>query len=193
MLLLSSLMVVTCQNTVYSALFLILSFISASGLLFLLECEFISLLFIVIYVGAIAVLFLFVVMMVDIKTINVRKDYVKYFPFASIVLLILFVEISYIILDTFQFNPYIENQFFQSYSYVNWFNKIDSILENQAVGQVFYTEYVLQFLISGNILLLSIIGAVVLTLNKSATLNSVKKQSKFKQLTRVSKTALYLG
>ena len=73
-LILSSLMVIVVQNAVHSVLFLVLSFISSASLLFLLECEFVALLFIMIYVGAIAVLFLFVVMMLDVKTLTVKKD-----------------------------------------------------------------------------------------------------------------------
>ena len=79
----SSVMVITVRNPVHAVLFLILTFISSAGLLFLLEVEFISLIFIVVYVGAIAVLFLFVVMMMDIKITEVNKNYLKYFPIGS--------------------------------------------------------------------------------------------------------------
>jgi NADH-quinone oxidoreductase subunit J len=183
-------MAVVVQNTIYSVLFLVVSFISAAGLLFLLECEFISLLFIVIYVGAIAVLFLFVVMMLDIKTINSRKNYLKYFPFASILGLILFIELVYIIFDTFESNPYIYNEFLQSNIYINWFDKVDAISENEAVGQVLYTEYIFQFLIAGNILLLAVIGVVVLTLNMRVDVSFEKKQRDFRQLSRTYKNVL---
>merc|ERR1711862_338747 len=119
-LLLSSFMVVVVENTVYSVLFLVLSFISSSGLLFLLECDFISFLFIVVYVGAIAVLFLFVVMMLDVKTIIIKKNYIKYFPFASVIGFVLFVEIVYIIFDMFTSNPYIGcSESFQFNKYIN--------------------------------------------------------------------------
>jgi NADH-quinone oxidoreductase subunit J len=189
LLLLSSFMVVVVQNTVYSVLFLVLSFISAAGLLFLLECDFMSFLFIIVYVGAIAVLFLFVVIMLDVKTVSTRKNYLKYFPFASVIGFVLFVEIIYIIFDTFQSNPYIEDSFFKLNHYINWYDKIDAISENEAVGQVLYTEYVFQFLIAGNILLLSVIGAVVLTLNRRSGYLA-KKQMDFRQLSRVSRNVL---
>lgn len=187
-LLLSSFMVVVVQNTLYSVLFLVLSFISSAGLLFLLECDFIPFLFILVYVGAIAVLFLFVVMMLDIKSINIRKRYLKYFPFASVVGLVLFIEIIFIIFDTFHSNPYITSDFFKYNSYINWFDKVDAIYENEAVGQVLYTDYVFQFLIAGNILLLSILGSVSLTLNTKYKLD--KKQKKFRQLSRNYKNVL---
>lgn len=80
----SSLMTVFSQNSIYSVLFLVLSFVSSSSILFLLECEYVSLIFIIIYVGAIAVLFLFVVMMLDIKTISLVKDSLKYFPLEAL-------------------------------------------------------------------------------------------------------------
>ena len=177
-------MVIVVENMVYSVLFLVLSFISASGLLFLLECDFIAFLFVIVYVGAIAVLFLFVVMMIDVKTIRIRKNYLKYFPFAGIIGLVLFIEVVYVILDSFQSNPYIGSDFFQSNNYTNWFDKIDAIAENEAVGQVLYTEYVFQFLIVGNILLLAVIGSVVLTLNRRSVGLS-KRQRDFRQLSRV--------
>jgi len=187
-LLFSALMVVIVQNTIYSVLFLVVSFISSAGLLFLLESDFISFLFIIVYVGAIAVLFLFVVMMLDVKTLNSKKNYLKYFPFASIIGIVLLIEISMLILDVFDKNPYLRVGFFDQGSYINWFDKIDSIAENEAVGQVLYTDYVFQFLIAGNILLLSVIGSVVLTVNTRSTSN--KKQSDFKQLSRTCKNSL---
>ena len=149
-----------------------------------------SLLFIIVYVGAIAVLFLFVVMMLDLKTINIRKNYFRYFPFASILGLMLFIEIGYIIFDTFPLNPYIYNEVLKSNSYVNWYDKVDMISENEVVGQVLYTEYVLQFLIAGNILLLVVIGSVVLTLNTRSKIIIEKKQSDFRQLSRSYKSVL---
>ena len=193
-LLLSSFMVVVVENTVHSVLFLVLSFISASGLLFLLECDFISFLFIVVYVGAIAVLFLFVVMMLDLKTVVIKKNYIKYFPFASIIGFVLFIEIVYIIFDMFPFNPYIDcSESFQFNTYINWYDKIDSILENEAIGQVLYTNYVFQFLIAGNILLLSVIGAVVLTLNMRSSVSLEKKQNSYNQVSRDFNNAVFFS
>lgn len=106
-LLLSSLMIILSQNSIHSVLFLVLSFVSSSSILFLLECEYISLIFIIIYVGAIAVLFLFVVMMLDIKTIHLVKDSLKYFPFGSLLGIVFLFEILIAIPSTFEFvNPY---------------------------------------------------------------------------------------
>ena len=185
-LLISSFMVITVQNSVYSVLFLVLSFISSASLLFLLECEFIALLFIMIYVGAIAVLFLFVVMMLDTKVTSISRDILKYFPFGSFIGLIFLSEIFLFINEKFKNNPYLDS-FLLNY-YTNWFDNVDSLIEIETIGQILYTHYVLQFLIAGNILLLSVIGAVALTIN---TKNSYKKQIIFKQLSRNYKNVLF--
>nr|QVX31329.1 NADH dehydrogenase subunit 6 [Attheya longicornis] len=189
-LLLSALMVVVSRNSIYSVLFLVLSFISASSLLFLLESEFISLLFIIIYVGAIAVLFLFVVMMLDIKILNYSKDTLKYFPVGSFIGLVFLIEMFLGIYTNFKSNPYTES--FLSNYHINWFDKIDSLTEIEAVGKILYTYYVLQFLIAGIILLLSVIGAVVLALNISSQSNKNKKQLVFKQVARTYKNSLFV-
>jgi len=174
-------MVITVQNSIYSVLFLVLSFVSATIILFLLECEFIALLFIIIYVGAIAVLFLFVVMMLNIKAINLTKDTVKYFPFGSFIGAVFLIEIILIVFKNFEANPYHQN-FFLFNSYQNWYNKLDSLTEVEIIGQIIYTHYVLQFLIAGLILFLAVIGAVVLTMNFSH--KKSKNQMSFKQLSR---------
>ena len=106
-LLTSSLMIILSQNSMYSVLFLVLSFVSSSSIIFLLECEYISLIFIIVYVGAIAVLFLFVVMMLDIKTVYLAKDALKYFPFGSFLGAVFLLEIITAVPSTFEsMNPY---------------------------------------------------------------------------------------
>ena len=188
-MILSSLAVILVKNAVYSVLFLILSFVSASVLLFLLECEFISLIFITIYVGAIAVLFLFVVMMLDIKTLQFNKDSFKYFPFASLLGVMFLVEVSFALSNVFISNSYTVSPF--DNFYVNWYDKLDSFTEIVSVGQVVYTQYVLQFLIAGNVLLLATIAAVVLTI--SVNKNTNKNQLIYKQLSRNYKNVLVLS
>ena len=186
-LLLSSFMVVTSQNSIYSILFLVLSFLSSSSILFLLKCEFISLIFILIYVGAIAILFLFVIMMLDLKDYNLKKDSLKYFPFGLIIGTIFFLEIVLVIEDTFTSNPY-DNLIITNF-YVNWYNKLDTFTEINAIGQVVYTKFVLQFLVAGNVLLLATLAAVVLTVNTKSKVN-YKNQIIFKQLSRNYKNVL---
>lgn len=187
LLLLSSLFVITSQNAIFSVLFLVLSFLSASSLLFLLKCEFLSLIFILIYVGAIAILFLFVVMMLDLKTLNNKKDSIKYLPFGFIIGTVFLTEILLVIKETFKVNPYKSDLLYNFY--VNWYDKIDSVSEIQVLGQILYTQYVLQFLIAGNVLLLATVAAVVLTLN-TGNEKKTKTQVIFKQLSRNYKNVL---
>jgi NADH-quinone oxidoreductase subunit J len=103
-------MIILSQNSIYSVLFLVLSFVSSSTILLLLECEYMSLIFIIIYVGAIAVLFLFVVMMLDIKAVYLTKDSLKYFPFGSFLGLVFLIELLIAISSTFEpINPYFDS------------------------------------------------------------------------------------
>jgi NADH-quinone oxidoreductase subunit J len=179
-LLFSALMVVVVQNSIYSVLFLVCSFISAASLLFILECEFIALLFIIIYVGAIAVLFLFVVMMLDIKTVNLTKNTIKYFPFGSFISIIFLFEILAIILKNFKSNPY-QKEFLVNF-YCNWYEKLDALTEIEAIGQVLYTHYVLQFLVAGYILFLAVVGSIVLTISPPS--RKAKSQIIYRQISR---------
>jgi len=186
-LLTSSLMIILSQNSIYSVLFLVLSFVSSSSILFLLECEYISLIFIIIYVGAIAVLFLFVVMMLDIKTIYLTKDSLKYFPFGSFLGFVFLIEILIVVPNIFDSaNPYTTN--FLSNYHSDWFNKLDYFTEIVSIGHLLYTDYVIQFLLSGNILLLATIGPVTLVLVRS--IESTKTQVTFKQLSRTYSSVL---
>ena len=185
-LLFSSLMVITAQNSIYSVLFLVLSFISSASLLFMLECEFIALLFVIVYVGAIAVLFLFVVMMLDVKTANVTKDSIKYFPFGGFIGIVFLIEILSIISKNFKANPYQESFLYNEYQ--NWFDMLGSLTEIETLGQILYTHYVLQFLIAGFILFLAVIGAVLLTINLSKQKSNSQVISK--QLSRMYKNSI---
>jgi len=180
MLLFSSLMIIVVKNAIYSILFLVLSFVMATGLLFLLESEFMSLIFIVIYVGAIAVLFLFVIMMLNIKVTNSVKDLLKYFPIGNFLKFIFLIEILLIIFESFNTNPYKNNFLFNFYT--NWFEKVDSISDIESLGQILYTYYVPQFLIAGIILLIAVIGSVILTLSHKNI--EVKNQDTFRQVSR---------
>lgn len=180
-LLVSSLMVILSQNSIYSVLFLVLSFVSSSSLLFLLECEYISLIFIIIYVGAIAVLFLFVVMMLDIKTIYLAKDSLKYFPFGSFLGIVFLVEVLTLIPSIFEPINFYDSSFLSN-NYSDWYNKLDYFTEIISIGHLLYTDYIIQFLLSGNILLLATIGPVALVLVRFT--QTTKKQIIFKQLSR---------
>lgn len=188
-LVISSIMIILSQNSVYSVLFLVLSFISSSSILFLIECEFISLLFIIIYVGAIAILFLFVVMMLDIKTIYVTKDSLKYFPFGSFLGFIFLLEILTVVSNIFELtNPYNTSSLLNLY--VNWTHKLDYVNEIISIGQILYIDYIIQFLLSGNVLLLATIGPVTLVLTRFV--DNTKTQVIFKQLSRTYRSVLFI-
>ena len=178
-LLVSSIMVISVQNSVYSVLFLVLSFASAASLLVLFECEFIALMFIIVYVGAIAVLFLFVVMMLDTKIATSSKDSFKYFPVGFLIGAVFLLEICLILKESFVDNSYSSEFFFNFYC--NWLDKTDSFTEIETIGQIMYNKYVFQFLIAGNILLLATLSVVVLTIK---THTKSKTQIIFKQIAR---------
>jgi len=181
----STTMVITVKNPVHSVLFLILTFISAAGLLFLLEVEFISLIFIVVYVGAIAVLFLFVVMMLDIKITDLTKFFFKYFPIGSFLGLAFLVEILLILVELLEVN----SLFSESYSYLNWSEKIDYLTNIETLGQILYTSLFPYFLVAGIILLVAMLGAVVLTLTFS---KNYRNQSVSQQASRSFSKSLFM-
>ena len=195
----SSGMVISVKNPVHSVLFLILVFLNASGLLFLLEVEFFSLMFIVVYVGAIAVLFLFVVMMLDIKITDSNKssNRFKYFPVASLLGLILFSEIISVIIRNFESNPLFHDRerALKAWSgshiiglesdkgnpfviYEEDLYGLVSLNDIEVLGQILYTYCFIYFLIAGIILLVAMIGAIVLTLkfNKTSKVQTISKQ-----------------
>jgi NADH-quinone oxidoreductase subunit J len=182
-LILSALMVILSKHPVFSLLFLVGCFLFSSFLLFILECEFLGLLFIVIYVGAIAVLFLFAIMMLESKSIHLSRNIMKYVPvgffFVLFLLLPLLNEISS------QFNNNITINSFYLNKYQNWYDLVDSITDVEVLGQVLYSYFVLHFLIAGFILLLVLVGVVYLT--NTFNNDRVLEQSAFKQLSRNSK------
>lgn len=179
----SAFMVIISKHPVFSLLFLVSSFLFSSFLLFLLECEFLALLFIIVYVGAIAVLFLFAVMMLESKLSNLSKNVIKYLPIGIIIAFITFLcffdEINK------DFNISESNDIYINY-YQNWYDLIDSTNDVEVYGQILYSYFVLQFLIVGLILLLILIGVVYLT-NTYKLDEKTLDQVAFKQLARSSK------
>ena len=167
---LSALMVVSAKNPVHSVLFLILSFVNTSALFVLLGAEFLAMILIVVYVGAVAVLFLFVVMMLDINFVKLREGFLQYLPFGSLLGIVLLIELGILFLS----NNFMNN------SYNNYSNlpKFTDIENTKVLGSILYTEYFYLFQISGLILLVAMIGSIVLTLRERS---GVKKQSIFNQ------------
>ena len=159
-----SLAVIFTKSTIHSIIYLVLSFLTCSVFLFMLECEFFALLFLIIYVGAIAVLFLFVIMMLDLKILpRNNSTNLKYTMFGIFVGLNFIYFVDQTFNDYYESNPY-DGVVLISNIYTNFFNEDDSS-EIVVIGQILYTQYVLQFLIAGVLLTLAVIGVCVLTLN----------------------------
>ena len=174
-LVISANMVVLSNHAVFSLLFLVLCFIFSSFLLFFLECEFLALIFVVVYVGGIAVLFLFAVMMLNSKKINLSRNSMKYLSPGLLMGLSLLVPMFY----EASFHSYNENQKAGLCNNFSWYELIDIIFDIEIYGQVLYLYFVLQLLVAGLILLLVIIGIVYFTNiydNKQIVHQSVFKQ-----------------
>ena len=182
----SAIMVISARNPVHSVLFLILVFCNSAGLLILLEAEFLALIFIVVYVGAIAVLFLFVVMMLNVKITEIQDEVLQYLPIGGLIGIAFLLEIFLIIEGDFVslINPNQDNAV-----YIDWFAQIDSISNIQTLGNVLYTDYVLFFLLAGVILLIAMVGAIVLTMS---TRSSLRRQFIYQQVSRDFDNAVFL-
>jgi NADH-quinone oxidoreductase subunit J len=181
---LSAVMVTVSKNTVYSVLFLILNFVTVSILFIMMGAEFLGMIMLIVYVGAVAVLFLFVVMMINLgdseKVSALRKGFINNISVGSVVGIIIFLEILVAIGGW----KYKDN--FSPLSSLN----IDSQVTNtHAIGNVLYTDYIHLFQISGMILLIGMIGAITLTFNKK---ENIKRQSYFNQISRDKKSAVTL-
>ena len=175
----SALMVITAKNPVHSVFFLILSFVNASGLFILLGAEFLAMILVVVYVGAVAVLFLFVVMMLDINFIKLREGFLQYLPFAVLLGLVLFFELIMIFISIkISDNNLIE------YNSLPGFKEIENTKD---IGMVLYTKYFYLFQLSGLILLVAMIGSIILTLRERV---GVKKQSIYQQINLDAKRAV---
>ena len=155
MLLISAGMVVSARNPVHSVLFLILAFFNAAALFLIAGAEFLAMILVIVYVGAVAVLFLFVVMMLDINFAQLREGFQRYLPIGVTIGVVLLVELA-LILSGWKVFPGSAN--FR-------FAPTNVPIENTAlIGQLLYTDYLLPFQASGLILLVAMIGAIVLTL-----------------------------
>ena len=174
----SSLMVIGLSNAVHSVLFLILVFCNVAGLLLLLGAEFLSFMLLIVYVGAIAVLFLFVVMMLNIKTSPINVNKFSILPIGLIVYFILFNQLTISIseFDLLKFQK-------KNLDFVFWVSEIENLNNTEVIGKFLYTHYSLLFIICGIILLVAMIGAIVLTMHQRI---DVKKQRIDIQLARTS-------
>ena len=168
----SALMVISSRNPVHSVLFLILCFVNAAGLFMLAGAEFLALILIVVYVGAVAVLFMFVTMMLDVDFASLRTGMLQYAPIGVVIGLILLVELllvggSYVMSPTTTATAVVP---------------ISTAVDNtRALGQVLYTRYVFLFLGAAGVLLVAMVGAIVLTLQHKP---NVKRQDTARQTSR---------
>ena len=173
-------MVISSRNPVHSVLFLILAFFNAAGLFVLMGAEFLAMILVVVYVGAIAVLFLFVVMMLDINFAEMRQGFLQYLPIGALTGFILLVELI-MIGGTWVVTP--------GAAGVAAVPAPDpaTLPNTAALGQVLYTKYALLFQLSGLVLLVAMIGAIVLTLRKR---EGVKRQSISAQIARTREESI---
>ncbi|KAA2243983.1 NADH-quinone oxidoreductase subunit J [Salinarimonas soli] len=176
----SAFMVIAAKNPVHSVLFLILAFVNAAGLFLLIGAEFLAMLLIVVYVGAVSVLFLFVVMMLDVDFAALRQGFLQYLPVGAVIGVIFLVELL-LILGTWSIDPNLVRTPAVGIP-------TQAVMTNtEALGVVIYTRYAFLFQIAGLILLVAMIGAIVLTLRERT---GVRRQNIAAQTLRTTATAI---
>jgi NADH-quinone oxidoreductase subunit J len=174
-------MVISARNPVHSVLFLILAFFNSAGLFVLIGAEFLAMVLVVVYVGAVAVLFLFVVMMLDINFVRLREGFLQYLPIGALIGLILLVELG-LVLGSWALSP----EAIQAAAEQPLPPAVSNI---EALGDLFYTTYFYLFQAAGLILLVAIIGAITLTLRHKP---DVRRQRIAEQVHRRRKETVVL-
>jgi NADH-quinone oxidoreductase subunit J len=155
-LLFAGMMMITVRNPVKAALFLVLAFVSAAGLWMLLEAEFLSIALVLVYVGAVMVLFLFVVMMLDINLVRLREGFGEYLPIGGIVAVLLVIEMGLILSS----GPFSAQHLPEPAGHAAGYSN------TRELGRLLYTQYAYPFEIAGAILLVAIVAAIALTLRR---------------------------
>jgi NADH-quinone oxidoreductase subunit J len=174
----SAVMVISSRNPVHSVLFLILCFFNAAGLFILLGAEFLAMILVLVYVGAVAVLFLFVVMMLDVDFVQLRQGMLNYLPVGGTIGLIVLVELA-LVVGTWAISSEALTAAAAPSS--------GAVTNTEALGQILYTKYVYFFQAAGLVLLVAMIGAIVLTLRHK---QGVKRQNVSAQVARNPATAV---
>jgi len=174
LLLASGVMVISARNPVHSVLFLILAFFQAAGLCVLMGAEFLAMILVIVYVGAVAVLFLFVVMMLDINLKELRAGFLQYLPIGGLVGLVLLLELVMVLGPSLISHTALETAAAAKAA-------APEVTNTEALGRLVYTHYVYLFQASGIVLLIAMIGAIVLTLRQR---EGVRKQNISAQLAR---------
>ncbi len=175
-------LVISARNPVHSVLFLILAFFNAAGLFVLMGAEFLAMTLVVVYVGAVAVLFMFVVMMLDINFVEMRQGFLQYLPIGGLIGLILLVELVFIVAG-WKIAPE------AAATIAAPVPSPDVMTNTHAIGQVLYTKYIFLFQGAGLVLLVAMIGAIVLTHRHR---EGVRKQNISAQVARDPKEAVEL-
>jgi len=176
----SAAMVIGSRNPVHSVLFLILAFFNSAGLFVLMGAEYLAMTLVIVYVGAVAVLFLFVVMMLDINFVQLRQGFLQYLPIGGLIGLVLIVELLMVV------SGWVISPADPQSASVNT-QVIDGVSNTLALGRLIYTKYVYLFQASGLILLIAMLGAIVLTLRQR---EGVKRQRIMAQLDRKPEEAV---
>ena len=176
----SAAMVIVSRNPVHSVLYLILAFVNASGLFILMGAEFLGMILIVVYVGAVAVLFLFVIMMLDVDFVELREGFMQYLP-VGLVIGGIFVFELLLVVGGWVINPSVTKNITAAIP--------ANVSNTEALGLVLYTRYIHYFQLSGMVLLVAMIGAIVLTLRHKA---GVKRQDINVQNARTPELAMAL-
>ena len=176
----SAVMVVASKNPVHAVLFLILAFFNAAGLFVLLGAEFLAMILVVVYVGAVAVLFLFVVMMLDVDFAELRQGFLQYLPIGALVGIVFLAELL-LVVGAWTIAPTVADVIAAPIP------PFYSVTNTEALGQVLYTRYVYFFQAAGVILLVAMIGAIVLTLRHKP---NVKRQNISEQVARTREDAI---
>ena len=179
--LISALLVISSSNAVHSVLFLILVFFNIAGLLLLIGAEFLAFMFLIVYVGAIAVLFLFVVMMLNVKIISKKDNIFSILPVGFSIFVVLFTHISSVTDINFGF-PSAYSIIYEP-GWTSWIVESSIKLNIETIGCELYTRFSFIFLVSGVLLLLAMLGAIVLTMHQCFL---VKRQNIVRQLSRNS-------
>ena len=174
----SAVMVIASRNPVHSVLFLILAFVNASGLFILMGAEFLAMILVVVYVGAVAVLFLFVIMMLDVDFAELRQGFLTYLPFGLLIGAIFLAELL-LVAGGWVISPNVAKTAVAPIP--------TGVTNTEALGLVLYTRYIHYFQLAGMVLLVAMIGAIVLTLRHKA---SVKRQDISEQNRRTKSTAI---
>jgi len=178
----SAVMVIASRNPVHSVLFLILAFVNAAGLFVLLGAEFLAMILVIVYVGAVAVLFLFVVMMLDVDFVELRQGFLNYLPIGGVIGIVFFIELVMIlVLGSGAVGTGVAK------AIADPIPPLAEVTNTEALGRVLYTHYVYYFQAAGLVLLVAMIGAIVLTLRHKP---KVKRQNIADQVARTKATAI---